>query len=208
MKIPEHHFEDGIPVFKPNAEEFSNFATLISSIQSVASCVGLAKIIPPFEISVRVPNNIAISNPIQQCIYKGLLPNGAYQTLNMQSNKSYSLDDWISLDSIPAYHTPDYSSDHCDFLEKHYWKHLTYGNILYGADIKGSLFENAKSTSPWNLNRIDNLLNNLQHSLPGVNIPYLYFGLFKSTFAWHVEDMDLYSIKYSRLTKLYPFRCA
>lgn len=73
------------------------------------------------------------------------------------------------------------------------------------------------SVRAWNVNSLDNTLNRLGVSVPGVNVPYLYFGMWKATFAWHVEassktivtaspqlytltclnqDMDLYSINY------------
>lgn len=44
-----------------------------------------------------------------------------------------------------------------------------------------------ESTNTWNLNHLDNILNDLDTVVPGVNSPYLYFGMWKATFAWHVE---------------------
>lgn len=88
----------------------------------------------------------------------------------------------------------EYTPERCEELERVYWKTLTYAPPLYGADLMGTLFH--ESTELWNLNKLPNLLDVLGTKVPGVNTAYLYLGMWKATFAWHLEDVDLYSINY------------
>ncbi|CAG8548884.1 5235_t:CDS:10 [Ambispora leptoticha] len=93
------------------------------------------------------------------------------------------------------YNQAQYTNEYCKEIERDYWRTLPFNNSLYGADMIGSLFD-AEITKTWNVDRLDNLLNRINVNIPGVNRAYLYFGMWKATFAWHVEDMDLYSINY------------
>lgn len=88
----------------------------------------------------------------------------------------------------------DYTPERCEELERIYWKTLTYAPPLYGADLPGTLFD--ENQELWNLNKLPNLLDVLGTKVPGVNTAYLYLGMWKATFAWHLEDVDLYSINY------------
>jgi hypothetical protein len=88
----------------------------------------------------------------------------------------------------------EFTPERCEELEKTYWKTLTYAPPLYGADLPGTLFHD--SVKLWNLNKLPNLLDVLGTKVPGVNTAYLYLGMWKATFAWHLEDVDLYSINY------------
>lgn len=88
----------------------------------------------------------------------------------------------------------DYTPERCEELERIYWKTLTYAPPLYGADLPGTLFD--EDCNCWNLSKLPNLLDVLGTKVPGVNTAYLYLGMWKSTFAWHLEDVDLYSINY------------
>ena len=88
----------------------------------------------------------------------------------------------------------DYSPERCEELERAYWKTLTYAPPLYGADMPGSLFDDR--TTAWNLGKLENILDVLGTKIPGVNTAYLYLGMWKATFAWHLEDVDLYSINF------------
>jgi hypothetical protein len=104
--------------------------------------------------------------------------------------------DWLPPDTKPE----DYTPEACAQLERNFWRSI--GNAgapaWYGADLKGSLFTEA--TTSWNVaslpNPLTRLLDLTGRKLPGVNTPYLYFGMWRAAFAWHVEDMDLYSINY------------
>ena len=88
----------------------------------------------------------------------------------------------------------EWTAERCHELETAYWKSLTFNNPMYGADMPGSLFED--STTSWNVAHLENLLDVLGQKVPGVNTAYLYLGMWKATFAWHLEDVDLYSINY------------
>ena len=83
-------------------------------------------------------------------------------------------------------------------LERKYWKNITFNPPIYGADVPGSLYDT--DVNMWNINHLGTILDSVcSHygaSIPGVNTAYLYFGMWRSSFAWHTEDMDLYSINY------------
>ncbi|KAJ4500376.1 JmjC domain, hydroxylase-domain-containing protein [Lentinula lateritia] len=103
--------------------------------------------------------------------------------------------DWLPFSMSPEDYTPEF----CAKLERHYWRNLGLGKApWYGADTQGSLFTH--ETEEWNVAHLESELSRLLPSsdrgLPGVNTPYLYWGMWRATFAWHVEDMDLFSINY------------
>ena len=87
-------------------------------------------------------------------------------------------------------------------VEAFFWDNLHLPSPLYGCDIKGSLF-NSDDPSPWNLQNLASCLQDGlgKTTLDGINSPYLYFGNFRSMFAWHVEDLNLASINFQHYGK-------
>lgn len=89
-----------------------------------------------------------------------------------------------------------YTSDSLEDRERKFWKTITTGEApWYGADMEGTLFGTDPASS-WNIDKLDNPLKLIKLHLPGVTSGMLYFGSWKSMFAYHTEDMDLYSINY------------
>ncbi|CBJ27769.1 conserved unknown protein [Ectocarpus siliculosus] len=66
---------------------------------------------------------------------------------------------------------------------------------VYGADTLGTLFAEDDNDA-WNVGRLDTILQLLKANLPGITTPMLYAGMWRSMFAFHVEDVNLYSINY------------
>ena len=69
---------------------------------------------------------------------------------------------------------------------------------IYGCDVHESLTD--EDQKAFNIRHLNTILDEVgvaykQH-IRGVTSPYLYFGMWKTTFSWHVEDMDLHSINY------------
>lgn len=191
-----------IMVFNPTLEEMRDFPAYIAYMESQgAHEAGLAKIIPPPEYRPRaVPCdqdeavlNLVIDSPIQQK-FEG--QKGLYHWLNLVKKK-LTVRDFMSLCQLPKYATPP----HFDYeeLERTYWKQIAYISPIYGADVSGSLYDpDVDLFRISNLGTILDMLNDGPNgtTIEGVNTPYLYFGMWKTSFAWHVEDMDLYSINY------------
>ena len=98
----------------------------------------------------------------------------------------------------PGALSDDYTPEFCKTLERLYWRSCGIGkSALYGADMAGSLFDN--TITEWNVANLPSVLSRLLPpgaKVPGVNTPYLYWGMWRATFAWHVEDMDSFSINY------------
>lgn len=183
--------------FRPTMEEFKDFNKYVAYIESQgAHRAGLAKIIPPKEWKPRQTyddiDDVVIPAPIQQVVTG---QSGLFTQYNIQK-KAMTVGEYRRLANSEKYCTPRHQD--FDDLERKYWKNLTFVSPIYGADISGSLYDD--DVAQWNIGSLRTILDMVEREcgtiIEGVNTPYLYFGMWKTTFAWHTEDMDLYSINY------------
>ncbi|KAJ1525297.1 hypothetical protein ONE63_010119 [Megalurothrips usitatus] len=188
-----------IMVFKPTYEEFKDFAQYIKYMESKgAHKGGIAKVVAPKEWIPRKQGydlkdiNFKIPAPICQVVNG---KQGLYQQYNIQK-KTMTVQEFSELANSAKYVTPHHRDD--EDLERKYWKNITYNAPIYGADVSGTLTD--PDITVWNINKLGTILDCVSDeykiSIEGVTTAYLYFGMWKTTFAWHTEDMDLYSINY------------
>ncbi|XP_073915826.1 lysine-specific demethylase 4D-like [Castor canadensis] len=182
-------------VVSGGAEEFSNFNKYIAYMESQGHRAGLAKVIPPKGWRARQSydniSDMLIATPLQQVV-----SGGAGVFTQYHKKKAMTVGQYRHLANSEKHRTPAHLN--YEDLERKYWKNRLYDSPIYGADVNGSLFD--ESTREWNLGHLGTIQDLLEQEcgvvIEGVNTPYLYFGMWKTTFAWHTEDMDLYSINY------------
>ncbi|XP_030003271.1 lysine-specific demethylase 4C isoform X3 [Sphaeramia orbicularis] len=186
-----------IMTFRPTMEEFQDFNQYLVYMESQgAHRAGLAKVIPPKGWKPRRTyddiDDLMIDAPIQQMVAG---QSGLFTQYNIQK-KPLSVQEFRRLANSDMYCTPRYLN--YEDLERKYWKNLTFVSPIYGADVSGSLYD--EDVEEWNIGHLNSILDVIEEdcgvSIQGVNTPYLYFGMWKTTFSWHTEDMDLYSINY------------
>uniref|UniRef100_A0A667Y9W4 [histone H3]-trimethyl-L-lysine(9) demethylase n=1 Tax=Myripristis murdjan TaxID=586833 RepID=A0A667Y9W4_9TELE len=187
----------GIMTFYPTTEEFKNFSRYIAYMESQgAHKAGLAKIVPPKEWKPRRSyddiDDLVIPAPIQQVVTG---QSGLFTQYNIQK-KPMTVREFRKIANSDKFCSPHY--DDFEELERKYWKNVTFNPPIYGADVNGSLYD--PEVKEWNICHLNTILDTVEHesgiTIEGVNTPYLYFGMWKTTFAWHTEDMDLYSINF------------
>ena len=94
-----------------------------------------------------------------------------------------------------------FKAESIEEYEELFWSSLDQSPPLYGSDIKGSLFEDRDKAGAWDLRHLSSCLSDGMGGvgLSGINMPYLYFGSFRTIFAWHVEDYNMSSINFQHL---------
>uniref|UniRef100_A0A673JNX0 [histone H3]-trimethyl-L-lysine(9) demethylase n=1 Tax=Sinocyclocheilus rhinocerous TaxID=307959 RepID=A0A673JNX0_9TELE len=197
MKPSNPLISRGIMTFYPTIEEFKNFNRYIAYMESQgAHKAGLAKIVPPKNWKPRRSyddiDDLLIPAPIQQVVTG---QSGLFTQYNIQK-KAMTVKEFRKTANSDKFCSPRY--DDFEELERKYWKNVTFNPPIYGADVNGTLYDT--DVKEWNIGHLNTILDTVEHesgiTIEGVNTPYLYFGMWKTTFAWHTEDMDLYSINY------------
>jgi jumonji domain-containing protein 2 len=184
--------------------QFQDFEGYVAECEKQAHEFGIFKVVPPAGWKPRASlyeesDDTVLVAPVRQ---EAVGQAGIYHMVNIKQ-RALSVKEFKALASKPENLPPTCSQKEHDAerweLDRRYWQAFAGGRpAVYGADNHSpSLMEDCAGA--WNISKLDNLLWQRLKSkgiLPGVNSPYLYLGMWRASFAWHVEDMDLYSINF------------
>ena len=131
---------------------------------------------------------MVVSSPISQLITGS---QGVYSAANIE-HRDMTLREFKAMaeDKENCLPLPDDAEP--EAIARFYWKNVTYRQAVYGADVQGSLYD--PDVKEWNINRLGTILDVIEEEtgvkMKGVNTSYLYFGMWKATFAIHTEDVS------------------
>lgn len=181
----------------PTREEFSRpFADYVQEIFQENPDCPCFQVTPPKGWKPRKEeydfSKVNIGAPIKQHVFGR---SGAYMCI-LEEQKPLSGSSYAAMANHPNRSPPTRKKPGDIMMERSFWSSITMNPPIYGADTPVSLFDR---TVPWgwNLKKLDCLFN--EYNVPeiaGVTTPMTYFGMWKAFFAWHKEDLDLYSINY------------
>jgi [histone H3]-trimethyl-L-lysine9/36 demethylase len=213
------------PVYRPSLNEFQNFGKYIQQIEKSVDLeqVGLVKIIPPEgepgasplspllsclaiiidhdtfigwyqkHLNLNDLENFLIVSPVSQLVSR--VGSGSY-TVNLLEKHDMTFASFHQFAQRNCLQKKDLLYED---IERNFWRSVGVNGGLadpmYGADMVGTFFGSDHASS-WNINHLDTPLKIIGHNLPGVSNAMLYFGCWRAMFAFHTEDMELYSINY------------
>lgn len=188
------------PIYRPTLQEFSNFFQYIQMIEKTINLdeFGLIKIIPPSgwykEMNdIHEIYDMNIQRPVVQLASR--VGTGTY-TVNLVEKSNLNVQQYYE---FAIKNSLDKGNMSYDDIERKFWRSVGFNGGLddpmYGADMVGSLFGDDHASS-WNVNHLETPLKIIGKNLPGVSNAMLYFGCWRAMFAFHTEDMELYSINY------------
>ncbi|KAL0084672.1 JmjC domain, hydroxylase-domain-containing protein [Phycomyces blakesleeanus] len=214
-----------VPIFRPTMEQFKDFRKFILDIERYGREAGMVKVIPPkewkdeFDASNQSLDHLKVEQPPIQSF---IGTNEICKQELLSNEKDYTLGEWLSLCQEKEHRPPNilpnedreknpsnqfpstfgsnivpkghYNTEYYREMEINYWHRLKDTTPYCGKSPSKSLF-NAHAKG-WNLNDLDGILRDKKVSIPPLTEPHLAFGMWKSTFAWHLEHLNLYSINY------------
>lgn len=164
-----------IPIYKVTAGDCTNLRAFIDRVQ-YETPMGICKIIlPKGTTSLPAPADVyavRCRRPIRQTA----LGKDGWHRFQLRPKKT------CSAQEIYDKSGPLVGDD--------YWSTIRTRTPLYGADTPGTLMR-GKTLGALFPSAIDGI-----RALQGINTPFLYAGSSGSTFAWHCEDLDMFSANY------------
>eukprot|EP00884_Botryococcus_braunii_P008196 jgi/Botrbrau1/17378/Bobra.0494s0003.2 len=203
------------PTVRPTIDEFRDFDTLMERVVKIGRAAGIVRLVHPEGTrSPEVANRLQdIQFSCRQQVMKVINwkePSKAWifdddKTWNLREFKIRAKQKYEKFMGTTETMQPKQ-------VEVKYWQEMLNSKtdwVEYGNDTEGSAFEefSEEASDPlartfWNLRVLakhDSSVLRRVDALPGITSPFLYIGMWGSTFAWHVEDYYLYSINYQHL---------